>query len=110
MTPQNIRDYTQPDSCPVERPTLENMSPRTVELHRSIDEAVKRSGQPYLNPEGETLQRDLLGSPDIVAWQEKKAKRIFEGEECWSSLPQVYARYGTETTRELLGKIVPISF
>ncbi|MCZ6792460.1 MAG: PLP-dependent transferase [Planctomycetota bacterium] len=105
MNPRNLRDYTSPDACPAEKPRLEDMSAETVGLHGAIDAAMKRSGLAYLHPEGETLQLDLLGSPRMIAWQESKAQRVFEGEECWSGLSQVYARYGTETTRALLEKV-----
>jgi cystathionine beta-lyase/cystathionine gamma-synthase len=97
--------YLDPHSSPRERPRLEDMHPQTVALHRGIDDAIRRSGVPYLHPEGRTLQLDLLGSRNMVAWQEGKAAFMFSGEGCWSSLPQVYARYGTETTRELLEKV-----
>ena len=106
MKPSGIQAYTRPDSCPPQRPRLEDMSPQTVELHRAVDDAMKRTGRPYLNPDGETLQLDLMGARRMIAWQEGKAQRTFEGERCWSDLPQVYARYGTETTRKLLHHVL----
>jgi methionine-gamma-lyase len=41
----------------------------------------------------------------MVAWQEGKVELLFGGEACWSELPQVYARYGTESGRALLSRI-----
>ena len=100
----SLEEYLDPQSCPAERPRLENMHASTSTLHEGIDKAIRSSGTPYLNPEGKTLQLDLLGSPNMVAWQESKLAAMFE-EECWSELPQVYARYGTETTARLLGEV-----
>ena len=97
--------YLEPRSCPPERPAVRDMHPDTVELHEGIDARIRESGVPFLHPEGETLQLDLLGSKNMVAWQEGKAAFMFAGEGCWSSLPQVYARYGTELSRELLAKV-----
>jgi cystathionine gamma-synthase len=81
------------------------MQAATRELHAAIDAAIRSHGIPYLHPDGETLQLDLLGSENMIAWQEGKQRFLFEGEGCWSSLPQVYARYGTETTRRLLSTV-----
>jgi cystathionine beta-lyase len=77
----------------------------TIALHRGIDDQIRDSGTPYLHPDGPTIQLDLLGSKNMIAWQEGKAAFMFEGEGCWSSLPQVYARYGTETTRQILDRV-----
>jgi cystathionine beta-lyase/cystathionine gamma-synthase len=100
----SLEEYLDPQGCPAERPRLENMHASTSTLHEGIDKAIRSSGTPYLNPEGKTLQLDLLGSPNMVAWQESKLAAMFE-EECWSELPQIYARYGTETTARLLGEV-----
>jgi cystathionine beta-lyase/cystathionine gamma-synthase len=81
------------------------MSEATRELHGSIDDAIRRSGVPYLHPSDPTVQLDLLGSARMTEWQEGKAGCLFDGTECWSSLPQVYARYGVETTRDLIAKV-----
>jgi hypothetical protein len=43
-------------------------------------------------------QRDLLGSPNVVAWQEAKAAFLLAGDGAWSELPHLYARYGTPGT------------
>lgn len=100
-----IHDYLDAARCPEARPPLNAMAPATRALHESIDEAIRRSGIPYLHPEGSTIQLDLLGSRRMTAWQEGKASFLFEGNGCWSELPQVYARYGVETTRSLLKEV-----
>ncbi|HBO52983.1 MAG TPA: hypothetical protein DD471_13435 [Planctomycetes bacterium] len=100
----SLEAYLNPESCPTERPRLEDMHASTSTLHDEIDEAIRSSGTPYLHPEGKTLQLDLLGSPNMITWQESKISAMFE-EECWSELPQVYARYGTETTTSLLNEV-----
>ena len=100
----SLEEYLDPEDCPSERPKLEDMHASTAALHNGIDKAIRSSAIPYLHPESKTLQLDLLGSPNMVAWQESKLAAMFE-EECWSQLPQVYARYGTETTAELLGEV-----
>jgi cystathionine beta-lyase/cystathionine gamma-synthase len=103
-----ISDYLSPEGCPGERPDLAAMSERTRSLHRAVDAAIRRSGVPYLHPECPTVQLDLLGSARMTAWQEGKAAFLFEGNGCWSELPQVYARYGVEATRALLGKVAAL--
>ena len=100
----SLEEYLDPEDCPSERPKQEDMHASTAALHNGIDKAIRSSAIPYLHPESKTLQLDLLGSPNMVAWQESKLAAMFE-EECWSQLPQVYARYGTETTAELLGEV-----
>jgi cystathionine beta-lyase/cystathionine gamma-synthase len=100
----SLEAYLNPESCPAERPRLEDMHASTSTLHSEIDEAIRSSGAPYLHPEGKTLQLDLLGSPNMISWQESKISAMFE-EECWSELPQVYARYGTGTTTSLLNEV-----
>ena len=100
-----LESYLDPRSCPSERPGLGGMHADTVALHEGIDNGIRSTGRPYLHPDGPTLQLDLLGSKNMIAWQEGKAAALFAGESCWSSLPQVYARYGTETTRELLRRV-----
>ena len=78
------------------------MDAATRELHEGIDAAIRRTGVPYLHPEGETIQLDLLGSAPMVRWQERKAELMFLSSECWSDMPQIYARYGTTPSRKLL--------
>jgi cystathionine beta-lyase/cystathionine gamma-synthase len=101
----NMKDYLDPHSCPEQKPAFSAMAQPTRTLHESIDKAIRRKGIPYLHPEDRTIQLDLLGSQRMTAWQEAKANLLFEGEGCWSSLPQIYARYGVEATRQLLQKI-----
>ena len=47
---------------------------------------MRRHGQPYLHPDGETLQLDLFGSAPLVRWQERKAAAMFLSSEAWSGL------------------------
>jgi cystathionine beta-lyase/cystathionine gamma-synthase len=100
-----LDDYLNPQGCPSERPRVETMAAATRELHDAIDDAIRENGVPYLHPRDRTIMLDLLGSRRMIEWQEGKADFVFEGEGCWSELDQVYARYGVEATRQLLGKI-----
>ncbi|MBI4603213.1 MAG: PLP-dependent transferase [Planctomycetes bacterium] len=100
-----LKDYLDPRSCPEGKPRLEIMSASTRVLHEGIDEAMRRTGLPYLHPRQPTIQLDLLGSRRMRAWQEGKASFLLDGDGCWSELPQVYARYGVETTHRLLKEV-----
>ncbi|HVR75551.1 MAG TPA: PLP-dependent transferase [Planctomycetota bacterium] len=100
-----IEDYQNPSGCPEARPSMEAMSLATRSIHEAIDAGIRRRGIPYLHPEDPTLMLDLFGSARMTAWQEAKASCLFEGNACWSELPQVYARYGVESTRKLLGVV-----
>ncbi len=97
-----IQEYLDPAGCPSSRPPLRDMGAATRSLHSSVDEAIKASGIPYLHPEGESIQLDLLGARHMTAWQEAKAESIFAGERCWSELPQVYGRYGVTAGGQLI--------
>jgi len=81
------------------------MSETTRSIHRTIDEHTQRTGIPYLHPDEPTVQLDLLGSAQVIAWQEGKAAFLFASEGCWSELPHLYARYGTTATTTLIGKL-----
>jgi len=81
------------------------MSDTTRSIHAGIDEHARRTGIPYLHPDEPTVQLDLLGSAQVVAWQEGKAAFLFASEGCWSELPHLYARYGTTATAALIGKL-----
>jgi len=81
------------------------MTPATRDLHNAIDAHAKRTGIPYLHPDEPTVQLDLLGSKQVIEWQEGKAAFLFASEGCWSELPHLYARYGTTATSELIGKL-----
>jgi len=81
------------------------MSDATRSIHRAIDDHARRTGVPYLHPEEPTVQLDLLGSAQVIAWQEGKAAFLFASEGCWSELPHLYARYGTTATTTLIGKL-----
>jgi cystathionine gamma-lyase len=87
--------WHDPAACPRERPPLDRMQERTRDLHAAIDRHARASGTPWLHPERPTVQRDLLGSPAVCAWQEEKAARLLEEQGAWSELPHLYARYGT---------------
>src|SRR5262252_4242294 len=76
------------------------MSAATRELHAALD-----ARAPWLHPERDTIQRDLLGSPEVIAWQEAKADFLVTGDGAWSELPHLYARYGTPGTAALIGKL-----
>lgn len=84
------------------------MSEATRALHDGIDEHARRTGIPYLHPSEPTVQLDLLGSAKVVEWQEAKAAFLFASEGCWSSLPHLYARYGTTATAQLIAKLQAI--
>lgn len=92
-------------ALPAEPPPRAAMNPATRSLHDAIDATMRRLGQPYLHPDGETLQIDLFGSAPMVRWQERKAAAVFLAAEAWSDLPQTYGRYGTESARLLLAEV-----
>ncbi len=102
---QGVTDWLDPLSCPAERPPLETMSPSTRALHEAIDAHARRTGIPYLHPDEPTVQLDLLGSANVIEWQEGKAAFLFASEGCWSELPPLYARYGTSATATLIAKL-----
>ncbi len=81
------------------------MGAATQSMHRAIDEHARRTGVPYLHPDEPTVQLDLLGSAQVIEWQEGKAAFLFASEGCWSELPHLYARYGTTATTALIGKL-----
>ena len=81
------------------------MSAATRQLHDAVDAHARRTGVPYLHPDEPTVQLDLLGSAQVVEWQEGKAAFLFASEGCWSELPHLYARYGTTATRQLIDKL-----
>ena len=92
-------------AVPDEPPPRAAMSPATRSLHDAIDATMRRLEQPYLHPDGETLQLDLFGSEPMVRWQERKAAAVLLAGEAWSDLPQTYGRYGTESGRLLLAEV-----
>ena len=94
--------YLDPTVAPTDSPLINEMEMETRTLHETIDQEIRRSGHPSLHPAGTTVQTDLFGSPQIIAWQEAKGASTMLGEECWSNLPQIYARYGTEPGRKLM--------
>lgn len=100
-----VAGWQDPSSCPAERPPLEAMAATTRNLHNAIDEHARRAGIPYLHPDEPTVQLDLLGSKNVIAWQEGKAAFLFASEGCWSELPHLYARYGTTATAALIARL-----
>jgi cystathionine beta-lyase/cystathionine gamma-synthase len=95
-----IADYLDPESSPAEPPPRAQMSSATRDLHDAID-----ANAPWLHPERRTIQRDLYGSAEVVAWQEAKLGFMLRGDGAWSELPHLYARYGTPGTTELIEKL-----
>jgi len=100
-----LSEWLDPSSCPGERPPLDAMSPATRDLHAAIDAHARRTGIPYLHPDEPTVQLDLLGSKQVIEWQEGKAAFLFASEGCWSELPHLYARYGTTATAQLIARL-----
>lgn len=82
------------------KPRLADMSPTTRALHDAVN-----ANAPWLHPERRTIQRDLVDSTNVVAWQEAKARFIALGDGAWSELPHLYARYGTPGTAELIAEL-----
>ncbi len=96
----SLADYLDPARAPSERPPRAGMAAKTRELHDALD-----AHAPWLHPERRTIQRDLGGSAQVVAWQEAKAGFIALGDGAWSELPHLYARYGTPGTAELIAEL-----
>ncbi len=100
-----MNPYLDPAACPAERPPLAQMAAATRELHDALDARARTDGVAWLHPERRTIQRDLLGSPNVVAWQEAKAAFLIAGDGAWSELPHLYARYGTPGTAQLIAAL-----
>ena len=105
MLKTGISEWLDPKSCPAERPPFDAMASSTRALHEAIDAHARRTGIPYLHPDEPTVQLDLLGSKQVIEWQEGKAAFLFASEGCWSELPHLYARYGTTATTQLIAKL-----
>ena len=105
MLKTSIGNWLDPSSCPADRPPLDAMSATTRNLHDAIDAHARRTGIPYLHPDEPTVQLDLLGSKQVIEWQEGKAAFLFASEGCWSELPALYARYGTNATAQLISRL-----
>jgi cystathionine beta-lyase/cystathionine gamma-synthase len=100
-----VARWLDPASCPRERPPVREMGPATRQLHERLDAHGRRTGVPYLHPDEPTVQLDLFGSAQVIAWQEAKAAFLFASEGCWSELPHLYARYGTTATAALIARL-----
>lgn len=105
QTLRPIREWLDPLGCPAERPPYAAMGEATRRLHDALDAHARRAGVAYLHPDEPTVQRDLFGSAQTIAWQEGKAAFLFASEGCWSELPPLYARYGTTATRTLIERV-----
>ena len=105
MIRTGVTDWLDPAACPTDRPPLDAMAAATRDLHGAIDAHARRTGIPYLHPDEPTVQLDLLGSSQVIEWQEGKAAFLFASEGCWSELPHLYARYGTTATAELIARL-----
>ena len=100
-----LAPWLDPAACPADRPPLARMSTATRELHAALDARARADGVAWLHPERRTIQRDLLGSPNVVAWQEAKLAFTIRGDGAWSELPHLYARYGTPGTAALIAEL-----
>ena len=96
----SIAAWLDPTTCPAEPPPRAAMSDATKTLHDALD-----ANAPWLHPTEKTIQRDLRGSPEVVAWQEAKLAFMLRGDGAWSELPHLYARYGTPNTARLIGQL-----
>jgi O-succinylhomoserine sulfhydrylase len=105
VEPGSIAAWLDPAGCPRERPALADMAAATRELHDALDAHARATGVAWMHPERRTIQRDLLGSPNVVAWQEAKAAFLLVGDGAWSELPHLYARYATPGTGELIAAL-----
>lgn len=101
----SVADYLDPSRAPAERPARAAMSSATRALHDCIDAHARTDGVAWLHPDRRTIQRDLLGSPNVVAWQEAKAAFLIAGGGAWSELPHLYARYGTPAGAQLIARL-----
>ncbi|HEU0030207.1 MAG TPA: PLP-dependent transferase [Kofleriaceae bacterium] len=100
-----LADYLDPSGCPAERPARARMHDETRDLHDRLDARARATGIASLHPERATIQRDLLGSPQVVAWQEAKLAFMLRADGAWSELPHLYARYGTPGTARLIAAL-----
>jgi cystathionine beta-lyase/cystathionine gamma-synthase len=100
VTPIGLAAWHDPAGCPAARPPVAQMTEETRGLHDALDAHARRAAIPDLQPAEPTVQLDLFGSAAVIAWQEGKAEALF-GEQCWSGLPHLYARYGTTLTHQL---------
>jgi cystathionine beta-lyase/cystathionine gamma-synthase len=100
-----MKRWLDPAGCPAERPPLSEMGAATRELHTALDDHTRGDGIAWLHPQLRTIQRDLLGSPNVVSWQEAKGAFLIRGDGAWSELPHLYARYGTPGTSALIAAL-----
>ena len=101
----SVSQWLDSRACPAGRPPMADMGAETRALHDSLDAHARRTGRLYLHPDEPTVQLDMLGSAQVIAWQEDKAAFVFASEGCWSALPHLYARYGTTATGQVLARL-----
>ena len=90
-----------PNHPPAKKPLRKHLTSITRKLHDKIDDNIRHHSYPYLHINSETIQLDLFGSNAMIKWQDRKATASFLASESTSSLPQIYARYSTETGNNL---------
>lgn len=100
-----IAAWLDPAGCPASPPRLQDMQAQTQAVHGGIDAHARATGVANLHPSASTVQLDLLGSAQVIDWQEGKAAFLFESEGCWAELPHLYARYGCEDGRALIRRV-----
>lgn len=81
------------------------MGASTRALHEAIDRHTREGGIAYLHPDGPSVQIDLRGGANMCTWQHEKAERAMLDTAPWSSMPQIYSRYGTESGRQLIAAL-----
>ena len=86
-------------------PPPDDLAPETAALHDALDAQAAATGSPWLHPSEPTVQLDLLCGDRVAAWQEAKAAALLAGESCWSELPPLYARYGTDAGAALIKRV-----
>ena len=103
-----LTSYLSPEFAPSAIPSLAEMNSATQTIHQGVDQRIKRTKEPYLHPDGPTVQTDLFGSTQMIQWQEQKGARSMLGEDCWSDLPQIYGRYATSYGNDVITEIKSI--
>ena len=89
-------------------PSLDEATPHTRRLHKSINAYGQQCGYPYLNPESPTVQIDLFHGDRVADWQNAKASAAMLGTTSSSILEPIYARYATHETNHLIKSICKI--
>lgn len=90
------------------RPRRSLFAPQTRALHDAIDRRMQATGIAHLSPDGPATQTDLFGGSTMQQWQTRKAAFAMLGSGSWSSIEQVYSRYGSEAGRHLIEKLIEL--